>query len=201
MTLARTSLRILFLVSAHDSLSQRAYIALTELGHEVSIAVVDSASAMERAVARKIHAAEGHPGVLDALGARSSICSQSTKRERSLAAPASSSLSATAHLSSDRRRRGTGIWGASTGRSTGPILLPAGSGPTWLPDSRARRSSRWGTRRAVEVRLRGVSRRGDGPLTPMLLRPDRSHHEARRHFVYKLGSAAPSVPRRESRAA
>jgi putative two-component system hydrogenase maturation factor HypX/HoxX len=52
MTLARTSLRILFLVSAHNSLSQRAYIALTELGHEVSIAVVDSAAAMERAVAR-----------------------------------------------------------------------------------------------------------------------------------------------------
>jgi putative two-component system protein, hydrogenase maturation factor HypX/HoxX len=31
--------------------------------------------------------------------------------------------------------------------------------------------------------------------------PDRSYHEARRRFVYKLGSAAPSVPRRESRAA
>jgi putative two-component system hydrogenase maturation factor HypX/HoxX len=44
------SLRILFLVSAHNSLSQRAWIALTELGHEVTVAVVDSAAAMEVAV-------------------------------------------------------------------------------------------------------------------------------------------------------
>ncbi|MGO9906379.1 MAG: hydrogenase maturation protein [Solirubrobacteraceae bacterium] len=41
---------ILFLVSAHNSLSQRAWIALTELGHDVTIAVVDSAAAMESAV-------------------------------------------------------------------------------------------------------------------------------------------------------
>jgi putative two-component system protein, hydrogenase maturation factor HypX/HoxX len=52
MAQSRTSLRILFLTSAHNSLSQRAYIALTELGHEVAVAVVDSAAAMEAAVAR-----------------------------------------------------------------------------------------------------------------------------------------------------
>ena len=40
----------LFLVSAHNSLSQRAWIALTELGHEVTVAMVDSAAAMEAAV-------------------------------------------------------------------------------------------------------------------------------------------------------
>jgi putative two-component system protein, hydrogenase maturation factor HypX/HoxX len=45
-----SSLRILFLVSAHNSLSQAAWIALTELGHEVEVAVVDSAPAMEAAV-------------------------------------------------------------------------------------------------------------------------------------------------------
>ena len=45
-----TSRRILFLVSAHNSLSQRAWIALTELGHDVTVAVVDSAAAMEAAV-------------------------------------------------------------------------------------------------------------------------------------------------------
>lgn len=44
------SLRILFLVSAHNGLSQRAWIALTELGHEVAVAVVDSADQMETAV-------------------------------------------------------------------------------------------------------------------------------------------------------
>lgn len=44
------SLRILFLVSAHNGLSQRAWIVLTELGHEVTVAVVDSAAAMEAAV-------------------------------------------------------------------------------------------------------------------------------------------------------
>ena len=44
------ALRILFLVSAHNGLSQRAWIALTELGHEVTVAVVDSAGAMEAAV-------------------------------------------------------------------------------------------------------------------------------------------------------
>jgi putative two-component system protein, hydrogenase maturation factor HypX/HoxX len=43
--------RILFLVSAHNSLSQRAAIAMTELGHEVMVVVVDSAGAMEAAVA------------------------------------------------------------------------------------------------------------------------------------------------------
>jgi putative two-component system protein, hydrogenase maturation factor HypX/HoxX len=46
------SLRILFLVSAHNGLSQRAWIALRELGHEVEVAVVDCAAAMEVAVAR-----------------------------------------------------------------------------------------------------------------------------------------------------
>src|SRR5919109_2531351 len=44
-------LRVLFLVSAHNSLSQRAEIALTELGHSVEVAVVDTAEAMEAAVA------------------------------------------------------------------------------------------------------------------------------------------------------
>ncbi len=42
-------MQILFFASAHNSLSQRASIALTELGHDVSIAVVDSAPAMEAA--------------------------------------------------------------------------------------------------------------------------------------------------------
>lgn len=45
-------MRILFLVSAHNSLSQRAQIALTELGHEISVAVVSSGLEMEAAVAR-----------------------------------------------------------------------------------------------------------------------------------------------------
>jgi putative two-component system protein, hydrogenase maturation factor HypX/HoxX len=45
------SLRILFLVSAHNSLSQRAWVALTELGHVVSVAVVDAAAGMQAAVA------------------------------------------------------------------------------------------------------------------------------------------------------
>jgi putative two-component system protein, hydrogenase maturation factor HypX/HoxX len=44
------SLRILFLVSTHNGLSQRAWIALTDLGHKVTVAVVASAAAMERAV-------------------------------------------------------------------------------------------------------------------------------------------------------
>jgi putative two-component system hydrogenase maturation factor HypX/HoxX len=51
-TSAQTSARLLFLVSAHNSLSQRAYVALAELGHEISVAVVDSAAAMEAAVRR-----------------------------------------------------------------------------------------------------------------------------------------------------
>jgi putative two-component system protein, hydrogenase maturation factor HypX/HoxX len=45
------SLRILFLVTAHNGLSQRAEIALAELGHEVTVAVVDGAAEMEAAVA------------------------------------------------------------------------------------------------------------------------------------------------------
>jgi putative two-component system hydrogenase maturation factor HypX/HoxX len=45
-------MQILFLVSAHNSLSQRAEIELTELGHEVDVAVVESAEEMEAAVAQ-----------------------------------------------------------------------------------------------------------------------------------------------------
>jgi putative two-component system protein, hydrogenase maturation factor HypX/HoxX len=45
-------LRILFLVSAHNSLSQRVEVALTELGHRVSVAVVDDGAQMEAAVER-----------------------------------------------------------------------------------------------------------------------------------------------------
>jgi hypothetical protein len=43
-------LRVLFLVSAHNGLSQRALIALSELGHEVTVAVVDRVEPMEAAV-------------------------------------------------------------------------------------------------------------------------------------------------------
>ena len=45
-------MRILFLVSAHNSLSQRTQIALAELGHEISVAVVSTGLEMEAAVAR-----------------------------------------------------------------------------------------------------------------------------------------------------
>ncbi len=46
-------LRILFLVSAHNGLSQRALTALSALGHEVSVTVVDSAEAMEAVVRQR----------------------------------------------------------------------------------------------------------------------------------------------------
>ena len=49
MNRARPSLRILFLVSSHNGLSQRALVALTELGHEVTVATVDSAAEMQAA--------------------------------------------------------------------------------------------------------------------------------------------------------
>ncbi len=48
---AATKLRVLFLVSAHNGLSQRALIALEELGHDVTVAVVDTPAEMEAAVA------------------------------------------------------------------------------------------------------------------------------------------------------
>jgi putative two-component system protein, hydrogenase maturation factor HypX/HoxX len=47
----RACLRILFLVSAHNSLSQRVWAELTDLGHEVTVAVVATAEEMEAAVA------------------------------------------------------------------------------------------------------------------------------------------------------
>jgi putative two-component system protein, hydrogenase maturation factor HypX/HoxX len=47
----RACLRILFIVSAHNSLSQRVWTELTDLGHEVAVAVVASAEEMEPAVA------------------------------------------------------------------------------------------------------------------------------------------------------
>jgi putative two-component system hydrogenase maturation factor HypX/HoxX len=52
MTAALRPHRVLFLVSAHNGLSQRAYIELTELGHEVAVAVVDTTAEMEAAVLR-----------------------------------------------------------------------------------------------------------------------------------------------------
>jgi putative two-component system hydrogenase maturation factor HypX/HoxX len=53
MTAALRLQRILFLVSAHNGLSQRAYVELTELGHDVEVAVVDSPVEMEAAVRRR----------------------------------------------------------------------------------------------------------------------------------------------------
>jgi putative two-component system hydrogenase maturation factor HypX/HoxX len=50
MNRVRRSLRILFLVSAHNGLSQRALVALTELRHEVTVAIVASAAEMQAAV-------------------------------------------------------------------------------------------------------------------------------------------------------
>ena len=47
---AGNPLRILFVTSAHNSLSQRCYIALTEMGHEVTVQVVDSSDLIESAV-------------------------------------------------------------------------------------------------------------------------------------------------------
>jgi putative two-component system protein, hydrogenase maturation factor HypX/HoxX len=48
----RTGLMILFLTSAHNSMSQRAYVELTRLGHEVSIGLATSERAMFEAVER-----------------------------------------------------------------------------------------------------------------------------------------------------
>jgi putative two-component system hydrogenase maturation factor HypX/HoxX len=48
---AEKRLRILFVTSAHNSLSQRAYIALTEMGHDVTVQVVDSPEIIEAAAA------------------------------------------------------------------------------------------------------------------------------------------------------
>ena len=49
---AERTLRILFVVSAHNSLSQRVFVALSDLGHDVSVEVVDCSAAIEAAVAR-----------------------------------------------------------------------------------------------------------------------------------------------------
>ena len=48
---SRACLRILFLVSAHNSLSQRVWTELTDLGHDVAVAVVATAEEMQAAVA------------------------------------------------------------------------------------------------------------------------------------------------------
>jgi putative two-component system hydrogenase maturation factor HypX/HoxX len=50
-TATDNGLKVLFLVSAHNSLSQRALIALTELGHDVTVQVVSAGHEMEAAVA------------------------------------------------------------------------------------------------------------------------------------------------------
>jgi putative two-component system hydrogenase maturation factor HypX/HoxX len=50
--LAADALRILFVTSAHNSLSRRALVALSELGHRITVEVVDSGVAIEAAVER-----------------------------------------------------------------------------------------------------------------------------------------------------
>jgi putative two-component system hydrogenase maturation factor HypX/HoxX len=50
VTAPSKSLRLLFLVSAHDGLSQRALLELTERGHEVAVAVAGSPAEMEAVV-------------------------------------------------------------------------------------------------------------------------------------------------------
>lgn len=59
---ARRSLRVLFLVSAHNSLSQRAQIALSVLGHDVTVAVVDSRVRSTDGRCLEIHARMGTRG-------------------------------------------------------------------------------------------------------------------------------------------
>src|SRR5579871_154789 len=49
-SVAENPLHILFVTSAHNSLSQRAYIALREMGHDVTVQVVDSPEIIEAAV-------------------------------------------------------------------------------------------------------------------------------------------------------
>ena len=67
---AERPLRILFVVSAHNSLSQRVFVALTDLGHDVSVEVVDSqcgdrgGGGAARARADRLPDAQvDHPGV------------------------------------------------------------------------------------------------------------------------------------------
>ena len=71
-------MRILFLVSAHNSLSQRTQIALTELGHDVSVAVVSAALEMEAAVARH------HPELIVCPMLKAIIPESITRRHRCL---------------------------------------------------------------------------------------------------------------------
>ncbi|MGH2896951.1 MAG: hypothetical protein ACRDPM_27290, partial [Solirubrobacteraceae bacterium] len=49
-SVAERPLRILSVTSAHNSLSQRVLIALTEMGHDVTVQVVDSGEIIEAAV-------------------------------------------------------------------------------------------------------------------------------------------------------
>ncbi len=71
-------MRILFLVSAHNSLSQRTQIALSELGHEISVAVVSTALEMEAAVARH------HPELIVCPMLKAIIPESITSRHRCL---------------------------------------------------------------------------------------------------------------------
>ena len=59
-------MRVLLLGSAHNSLSQRVWVALTERGHEVSVAVVDSAAGDGGGGRRAPPAADRVPDAQDA---------------------------------------------------------------------------------------------------------------------------------------
>ena len=50
----RKPLRILFLTSAHNSLSQRLWIELGALGHEICVCVIATDEAMIAAVSREV---------------------------------------------------------------------------------------------------------------------------------------------------
>ena len=86
-------LRILFLVSAHNGLSQRAWIALTEFGHKVTVAVVGSGEAKTGSISTSSRRRRLPPRSRGATSARSTIsCVTSSKRTRTWSSPRSAAM-------------------------------------------------------------------------------------------------------------
>ncbi|MDR2983976.1 MAG: formyl transferase [Nocardiopsaceae bacterium] len=169
-------LRVLFLVSAHGGLSQAVEVALTDLGHQVSVCVVDSGDAMVAAVA-------GHnPDLIVCPMLTTKIPEQIWSRHQCLVV----------HPGPVGDRGPSSIdWAIELDMPTwGVTVLEANdefdAGPVWAAHSFARQSStksglyRHEVRQAaVEAVVEAVSRIADGHSEPKPRSPLREHGRQR----------------------
>ena len=175
-----------------SQLSQRAWIALTELGHDLAIAVVDSAAAMEAAVR------EHHPQLIVCPFLKQMIPESIWTRHPCLVVRPGpigdrgpSSLDWAIELGAHEWRV-TAVERGVTGRAR-PLMTQAVRAIDDLVRLSASVTEAWTTSapsRCTPYRKEALARSRE-----CFFGPDPSYHLARRRFVHKLGPAHARIPR------